>query len=508
MFFYRKFVINTIVWKMSTSEQDNKDEIQLDVYSDPQDLMTEDVRNSIGTMEKSGKRKWIYPRKPKGNYTTKRTYVSYILLAILFITPFITLPNGNPILKFDVLSREFIILGYPFFTSDFFLLAIGSIATFIFIILFTMAYGRLFCGWVCPQTIFLEMVFRRIEYAIEGDRAKQMRLDRQEWDEEKIRKKLLKWSIFALISFFISNVFLAYIVGKETLIELVKNGPIENFSTFFTLILFTLVFYFIFAWFREQACTLVCPYGRMQGVLIDSQTINVTYDYKRGERTAGRAKFKKNEDRIAAGKGDCIDCGQCVAVCPTGIDIRNGIQLECVNCTACIDACDEVMLKVGLPTGLIRYASEDNIKNGEKFKFTKRLGFFTFALVALIGVMSAFMFNRSDVESKFLKVPGSGFTTQGEYYVNQFEYTLYNKTTEDQFVKIKLLSHKNTKIEMFAGDNNLALNKGEIIQGKFYIKIPKNEVKSYKELIVVGLVNEKGKVIDKYKTSFSSPYKY
>ena len=492
---------------MSNLNPDNKEEFKLDEHIDEVSQMNEEVRNSIGTMEKSGKRKWVYAKKPSGKFTTQRTYVSYILLAILFITPFITLPNGNPIFKFDIISREFIILGFPFFTSDFFLLAIGMITTIIFIILFTMAYGRLFCGWICPQTIFLEMVFRRIEFAIEGDRAKQMRLDKQEWDEEKIRKKLLKWTIFAIISFIISNVFLAYVVGKDALIDLIVEGPIENFSTFFGLLFFTFLFYFVFAWFREQACTLVCPYGRFQGVLIDSQTINVSYDFKRGESTNGRAKFKKNEDRAAAGKGDCIDCGQCVAVCPTGIDIREGIQLECVNCTACIDACDDVMVKVGLPTGLIRYASEDNIKKGEKFKFTKRLFAYTIALVALIGIMSAFLFNRSLVESKYLKVPGTVYTTEGQYFVNQFEYTLYNKTNEDQLVKIKLLSHKNSVVEMYVGDNNLPLNKGEIIQGKFYLKIPQSEVKSYKELVKIGLVDENGKVIDTYETSFSSPYK-
>lgn len=492
---------------MDVNNSENKNESQLEDHFAEESQMNEEVRNSIGTMEKSGKRKWVYPRKVTGKFTTWRTYVSYILLAILLVTPFITLPNGNPLFKFDVLTREFIIFGFPFFTSDFFLLAIGMITTMIFIILFTMAYGRIFCGWICPQTIFLEMVFRKIEYAIEGDRAKQIRLDKQEWDEEKIMKKGLKWSIFALISFIISNVFLAYIVGKEVLIDLIMDGPIENFSTFFILILFTIAFYFVFAWFREQACTLVCPYGRLQGVLIDSQTINISYDFKRGERTAGRAKFRKNEDRIAEGKGDCIDCGACVAVCPTGIDIREGIQLECVNCTACIDACDDVMLKVGLPTGLIRYASEDDIKKGEKFKFTKRLAAYTIALLALLTIMSVFLVNRSDVESKYLKVPGTVYTTEGEYFVNKFEYTLYNKTTEDQVVNIKLLSHDNSVIEMFAGDNNLVLNKGEILQGKFYLKIPQNEVKSYKELVIIGLVNKDGKIIDEYKTSFSAPYK-
>lgn len=468
----------------------------------------ESFRTSIGTMEKSGKRKWVFPKKPSGKFTSYRTYVAYFLLAILFIIPFVKLPNGNPLFKFDVLSREFILFGFPFFTSDFFLLAIGMITSIIFIVLFTMAYGRLFCGWICPQTIFLEMVFRKIEFAIEGDRAKQMRLDKQDWDEEKIRKRLLKWTLFSIVSFLIANIFLAYVVGVDALYDLVKNGPIENFSTFFGLLIFTGLFYFVFAWFREQACTLVCPYGRFQGVLIDSQTINVTYDFKRGESTVGRAKFKRDENRKEEGKGDCIDCGQCVVVCPTGIDIRNGIQLECVNCTACIDACDEVMDKVGLPQGLIRYASEDNILKEEKFHFTKRLGLYTIALVLLLAAMSAFIFSRPDVESKYLKVPGTDFTTEGNFYVNQFEYTLYNKTNIDQIVHVQVISHKATKITMFAGENILSLGKGEIIQGKFYLKIPMDEVSSYKEKIIIGLVNENGKIIDRYETSFSAPYKY
>ncbi len=493
---------------MSVSDKESKDEFQLDDILDENSQMQEEVRTSISTMERSGKRKWVYPKKPRGKFTNYRTYVSYVLLTILFVTPFIKLPNGNPLFKFDILERQFVILGFPFFTSDFFLLALGMITTIIFIVLFTMAYGRLFCGWICPQTIFLEMVFRKIEYAIEGDRAKQIRLDKQEWDEEKIRKKLMKWTIFAIISFIIANVFLAYIIGSDALIAIVVEGPVDHVGTLVGLMFFSAMFYFVFSWFREQACTMVCPYGRFQGVLIDAHTINVSYDFKRGEGTAGRAKFRKNEDRKAVGKGDCIDCDQCVVVCPTGIDIRNGIQLECVNCTACIDACDEVMEKVGFPTGLIRYASEDDIKRGEKFKFSKRLAAYTFALLLLIGAMTAFLFSRADVESKYLKVPGTDYKVENQYYVNQFEYTLYNKTNLDQMVSLKLISHDKSIIEMYEGTNKLDLEKGQIIQGKFYLKIPMNEVKSYKEKIVIGLVNDKGKVIDKYETSFSAPFKY
>src|SRR5690606_24085211 len=216
----------------------------------------QEFRRTIGTMDKTGKRKWMFPKKPSGKFTSYRTYVSWVLLALLIVIPFIKLPNGNPILLFNVLSGEFIIGGFPFFTSDFFLIAIGMITSILFVVLFTVVYGRIFCGWVCPQTIFMEHVFRKIEYMIEGDRPKQMKLANQPWDEEKIRKRLLKWVIFGLISFFIANIFFSYIIGIDALVDLIKEGPVKNLSTFIGLIIFTGLFYFVFAWFREQVCTL------------------------------------------------------------------------------------------------------------------------------------------------------------------------------------------------------------------------------------------------------------
>lgn len=293
----------------------------------------EEFRNSVGTMDETGKRKWVFPRKPKGKYTNYRNYTSYALLALFFGLPFIKI-NGNPFLLINVIDRRFFILGQPFYLQDFFILALGAVTSVIFVMLFTVVFGRIFCGWLCPQTLFMEMVFRKIEYWIEGDRNKQMKLDRQEWDAEKIRKRLTKWSVFLLISLVISTFMFMYIVGYEEVFRIMIEGPSEHPLKFITMIFFTMTFYFVFAWLREQVCTLVCPYGRLQGVLIDKQTINVYYDFKRGE---GRSKWRNNEDRKAAGKGDCIDCHQCVVVCPTGIDIRNGQQLECVNCTACID---------------------------------------------------------------------------------------------------------------------------------------------------------------------------
>ena len=332
----------------------------------------EKFRDSIGTINQEGKRSWIFPKKPEGKYYKYRTWVSYGLLLFLFAAPFVKI-NGNQFLMFNVLERRFNIFGFPFWPQDFHLFVISMIIGVVFIILFTVAFGRIFCGWICPQTIFLEMVFRRIEYWIDGDRGKQIRLAKQAWNAEKIRKRVLKWSIYFVISFLIANIFLAYLIGSDQLLRYIIEGPAANASTLISLLIFTGVFYFIFAWFREQVCIIACPYGRLQGVLLDKKSIVVAYDYKRGEKEEGRAKYRKNEDREATGKGDCIDCSQCVHVCPTGIDIRNGTQLECVNCTACIDACDAMMEKVDLPKGLIRYASEENIAEKKKFTFNPRL---------------------------------------------------------------------------------------------------------------------------------------
>ena len=464
-------------------------------------------RNSIGTADKSGKRKWVFAKKPEGKYYQWRTYVSWFLLAMLIIIPFIKI-NGNPLFKFDVIKREFYIFSYPFFTSDFKIFAIGMITTVVFIILFTVVYGRIFCGWICPQTIFLEMVFRKIEYAIDGDRNKQMKLSKQAWDEEKIRKRLLKWTIYAVISFIISNIFFAWIIGVDELKKLIVDGPMEHLSTFIGLLIFTLLFYGVFTWFREQACVLVCPYGRLQGVLIDKKTIIVAYDYKRGERAEGRARYKRGQDRAAEGVGDCIDCNNCVVVCPTGIDIRNGTQLECVNCTACIDACDEVMTKINLPTGLIRYASEEEIAEGKKFKFSGRMIAYTAVLTILTGLLFSLLFIRSDVNSKFLREPGTDYkVVNNSIITNEFQFTLQNKTKDTEQMHFNLASHPKGAIQVSNLPVPLLIQPGQQIEGKAIISIPKSEISSYKEKIKIEVLNQDNKVIDTYTTSFAAPFK-
>ncbi|AQW97565.1 cytochrome c oxidase accessory protein CcoG [Elizabethkingia anophelis] len=463
----------------------------------------ETFRDSVGTMDNTGKRKWVFPRKPKGKYTNYRNIVSTILLIVFFVLPFLKI-NGNPVLKFNILDREFFIFGQPFYPQDFFILTIGAITGLIFITLFTVVFGRIFCGWICPQTIFMESVFRKIEYLIEGDRNKQMRLDAQPWNTEKIWKRGLKWSIFILISLIISHLMFSYIVGYERVLEIMKEGPVKNYDNFLVMILFSAAFYFVFAWFREQVCTLVCPYGRLQGVLIDKKTINVFYDFKRGEN---RSKWRKGEDRKAAGKGDCIDCGQCVVVCPTGIDIRNGQQLECINCTACIDACDEVMDKVGLPKGLIRYASEDEIEKGEKFKFTTRMKAYAAVLLLLVVGSSFLILNRSAVEGKFIKPAGSTYYVKDNRTINVYNYTLLNKSNEDKVVTIKIISPQNGEIEVIGGVNKIIMKRDISTKGTINISFPSKEINLSKQNIVIGVYDQKGALIDSYETYFEGPFK-
>jgi cytochrome c oxidase accessory protein FixG len=363
----------------------------------------EEYRDTIATVDAEGKRIWVYPKKPSGTHHNWRAIVSLVLLSVLFAGPFIEM-NGKPFMLFNIFERRFIILGQVFWPQDFFLLALTMITFFVFIILFTVAFGRVWCGWACPQTLFMEMVFRRIEYWIEGDANEQRRLDKAPLNFQKAIKKASKHLIFLVISIAIAHLLMAYLIGVKEVKEIVMRPPGEHMAGFIGLTVFTGIFYGVFARFREQACIVVCPYGRLQGVLLVKDSIVVAYDWLRGEP---RGKIKKAETEK---KGDCIDCKLCVHVCPTGIDIRNGTQLECVNCTACIDVCDDVMLKINKPKGLIRYSSYTAIEQGRQRLFTPRVAGYSFVLVALLSLLSYFIFTRADIEMTVLKAPGTLYT--------------------------------------------------------------------------------------------------
>ncbi|MBL7471293.1 cytochrome c oxidase accessory protein CcoG [Robertkochia sediminum] len=463
-------------------------------------------RDSIGTVNEEGKRSWIYPKKPSGKFYDYRKYVSYFLLVILVLAPFVKI-NGNQFLMFNVLERRFNIFGFPFWPQDFHLFVISMIIGVVFVILFTVVFGRIFCGWICPQTIFMEMVFRRIEYWIEGDRGAQIRLDKQAWNAEKIRKRTFKWFIFFVFSFLIANVFLAYLIGSDKLITYITDGPMAHTNTLIALLIFTAVFYFVFAWFREQVCIIACPYGRLQGVLLDNKSIVVAYDHVRGEGENGRKKIRKGEDRNALGHGDCIDCFQCVHVCPTGIDIRNGTQLECVNCTACIDACDHIMESVNLPKGLIRYASEDNIEKKAPFKFTARMKGYTAVLGILTAVLIGMLFLRNDVEATVLRLPGQLYEMKGEYMIsNVYTYKIVNKTIEEiDDVEIKLIGLKG-EVQLVSG-SRITIPEQGLAEGTLFVEIDRALLDDDRMKIRLGVYSG-DELIETTTTSFLGPHSY
>ena len=471
--------------------------VDLDIYGDIHDEEGT-FRDEIATVDKSGKRKWIYPKMPKGKFYEYRKYVSYLLLVILFGLPWIKV-GGKPFVLLNILEGEFIIFGVYFSPQDFHLFVIAMLIGIIFIALFTVIFGRLFCGWICPQTIFMEMVYRRIEYAIEGDYTAQKRLNNAPWTTEKVVKKLTKQALFFAIAVLIANTFLAYFIGIDEVLKIVSEPIMANLNGFIAMIIFSFVFYGVFASLREQVCTTICPYGRLQGVLLDDRSLAVYYDFERGEP---RGKLKKG--MVSEDQGDCIECKLCIKVCPTGIDIRNGIQLECVNCTACMDACDEVMTKINKPIGLIRMDSLQGIKSGVNRLINKRSIAYSVVLLSLI-VLEGFLFiQRSDVETLILRTPGTLYyeNTPGEIK-NLYNYQLNNKTSTSQEVKFEIKGI-DAQVEYIGSQPKTEPN--QTSEGAIFIIIDADDLKSRRTNLRIDVLSD-DEILDQTSTTFYGPVK-
>ncbi|WP_316789060.1 cytochrome c oxidase accessory protein CcoG [Pedobacter frigoris] len=454
-------------------------------------------RTQLSTLTDDGtKRKWLYPRVEKGKLYRYRSRLSYFFLTLLFAAPFIRL-NGEQLILLNVLERKFVFFGVIFWPQDFYLFVLALLTFIVFVVLFTVVFGRVFCGWACPQTIFLEMVFRKIEIWIEGDQFKRKKLDEGPLTSEKIFKKGFKHIIYLSISFLIANVFLAYIISSAALIKIITEPVFLHLSGFISICIFTIVFYLVFSRMRELVCTVVCPYGRLQGVLLDNQSIIVAYDYERGEPRSKRIKDAENI------KGDCIDCKLCVDVCPTGIDIRNGTQMECVNCTACIDACDMVMEKVSRPIRLIGFKSEDEIRDKKGFKLNKRVYAYSAVLIVLMSALSYLLMTRSEIKTTILRANGTLYQTREEDQTvsNLYNTELINKTSKG--LKFHIIpDHPRAKIQYIQTQDSIAY--GGVAKLTFFVILPQSEIKKYKTEISFRLVSG-GKTLDLFETTFIAP---
>lgn len=462
-----------------------------------------DFRDHIATADKEGRRKWLYPRRPRGRFHRARVVLAWVLLGVMFVGPFVKI-HGNPLLMINIVERRFSVLGVIFWPQDNLVFALGFLLFLMGIAVFTAVFGRLWCGWTCPQTVLMEMVFRKIEYFIEGDSHDQKALDRAPWTAAKLGKKILKHAVFLTVSFVVGNTLLAYVIGADALQQIVTDDPRRHLTGLGFMCLFTLVFYGIFARFREQACTFICPYGRLQSTLLDENTIVVAYDYKRGETRAHMHRSETPEQRRAAGAGDCIDCFQCVSVCPTGIDIRDGTQMECVNCTACIDACDEVMDRISRPRGLIRFASLNGIEKGEKIRVTPRIIGYCLILVVLAAGLVALLLTRSDIDTSLLRAPGALFQQTPEGRIsNLYLLKLTNKTHHDLPVQLKLEGIGGT-LTILGGQLDLPAEKQT--EASVLIEIPPEKLASGNTTVSVGVYSG-AKKLDTLKTIFIGPRK-
>ncbi len=445
-------------------------------------------RTNLATIDAEGKRNWIFARKPKGKLYNYRRLVGYTILLFFLLVPHVKI-GEHPFMLINVFERKFILFGTIFWPQDTYIMAVAMLSLFVFFILFTVIYGRIWCGWACPQTIFMELVFRPIEYVILGSARKQRKFKDQEWNFEKIFKTGITKLIFLAISFLIINTLFAWVIGVPDLLKMYSSPMSDSAGGWIAMFIMTGFFFFIYNWFREQACTILCPYGRLQGVLLDNNSIVISYDYIRGE------------PRESKTTGDCINCRSCVDVCPTGIDIRNGTQLECINCSACVDACNDVMTGIKKPKGLIRYASENQIALKQPFRFNFRMGAYSIVLIGLLSFFTSLLVNRPDIETTILRTPGLLAQEVGTDSIsNLYNLKIVNKTYETIPVKLKLLSHKG-EIRMIK-DKGFVPG-GNLMEDVFFVVLSRNTTIQMNENITIGVYSEDTK-IEEIKLNFVS----
>ncbi len=463
-------------------------------YSEEHDTF----RNELTSVARDGRRRWVYARQPSGRLYRARTIASVFLLAFLFLAPFVTV-RGQPLMLLDVLNRRFVILGTLFVPQDFHIVVVLALTVLVTLVLSTVVVGRIWCGWLCPQTIFMEMLFRKLEYAIEGSAEQQLRRDRDPWTVERTIRKGIKHSLFFALSFAIANVFLAWIIGAGPLFRIVTDPPRQHLVGLAAISIFSLVFYAVFARFREQACVLACPYGRMLSSLVDRHTVTVTYDAVRGEP---RSKLVRSHDS-SRDAGDCIDCHRCVTVCPTGIDIRNGIQLECVACTACIDACNDVMARIGRPSGLIRHTSPAAIATGAPSWLRTRVLAYVAVWIVLVSASTLLLATRPELDFVILRQPGTLYATvAGGDLANFYMLEAMNRTQRSAPITIDVIEPAGGSVTIL-GSSPLVPAYG-VLDARLLLRLPVSSIHGPTTPVRFA-VRSDGHVVQQIDSAFLGP---
>ncbi len=429
------------------------------------DALLRPEEHVLSTLEADGSRRWLRPKLAMGDWWQKRRVVAYVLMVVFVAIPHLRIA-GKPLILLDIAAREFTVLGRTFYPTDTVVLALLMLSVFVSIVLLTAITGRAWCGWACPQTVYMEFLFRPIDRFFEGTAGKggKPRANRPAW------MSVARIGVYSVLCMFLAHTFLAYFVGTEKLAQWVRSSPIDHPAAFLVMAGTTGLMMFDFLFFREQMCLIACPYGRFQSVMLDEQSLIVAYDPHRGEP---RMKGKRLDGKIGGEiAGDCVDCNRCVVVCPTGIDIRNGLQMECINCTQCIDACNDVMKKVGQPEGLIRYTSQDAL--ARKPKRLVRARTIIYPLI-LVGVISGFVLavnSKSGFDARVIRGKGNPFTIErGGMVSNSFSLRLVNRTDQPQTYQLDMATPDSAELSV-VDEDGLTLQPSDSKLVPFSLRFP------------------------------------